>query len=132
MAADYRVTLLGERAVIALLLQAERQAVPLLGRGLYEEGQLILRKSQRQVPVRFGVLKGSGRVFPPEVSGDHVEVVLGYGGAASDYAEFIHEGGHLRFRNGKKSHYLIDPMEDRVGGMDQRLLRRISRIVANG
>lgn len=102
----------------------------MLGRALYEEQQLLFRKSQKQVPFRFGVLKGSGRIMEPAVRGTNVDVESGYGGAASKYAEIVHNSDRMSFRNGKKAHYLSDPLEEAKVGMEGRLLKRIAKIAS--
>lgn len=130
MTDSWSIELLNHRQVIALLAQAESNAVPMLGRALYEEGQLIFRNSQKQVPFRFGIAKGSGRLLEPQVAGTQVEVTVGYGGAASKYIEIIHNTKTMSFRNGKKSHFVEDPVEQAQMGMDARLLKRVSKIAA--
>lgn len=122
------VTLVGQKELVAMLVDMEAKAAPALARALYEEGQLAFRQSQMEVPFRFGILKGSGRIYPPAIVGDEVEVILGYGGAAAQYAMVMHEGNH-NFQGGKKRRYLQDPVEQRVPGMDQRILKRLEAIV---
>lgn len=131
MGVEPELELVGLTDLIGMLTKMASSTVPLLGRALYEEGQLAFRQSQVQVPFRYGVLKGSGRIFPPEIHGDHVDVSLGYGGAASAYALYTHNHD-LHFKNGKKSHYLSDPVASRVPGMDARLLKRIEAVVKRG
>ncbi len=65
----------------------------MLGRALYREAERIMADSkQHHVPVDLGTLKGSGHVQLPVVSGTRVVVTMGYGGAASGYAVYLHEG----------------------------------------
>lgn len=126
--ASYDVQLVGTEALVKLLIAAGAEATPALARALYEEGQLAFRTSQKRVPYRFGILKGSGRVFPPEVNGDDVDVTLGYGGAARKYAIHVHEI-NKNYRNGKTYKYLSSAVEERQAGMEARVAKRIDRIM---
>lgn len=58
---------------------------------LYQEAQSIMSESKGLVPVDTGVLRASGSVDRPIDDGRTVSVTLGYGGAASEYAERVHE-----------------------------------------
>lgn len=130
MAGDtsYNVELIGSGKLIHMLLQAGVGATPALARGLYEEGQLAFRESQKRVPYRFGVLKGSGRLFEPEVNGDDITVTLGYGGSARKYAAAVHELAK-NYKNGKQRFYLLNAVETRIPGFDGRIAKRIERII---
>lgn len=122
------VTLVGADALIGLLITAGAEAAPALARGVYEEGQLAFRTSQKRVPYRWGILKGSGRLFEPVVQGGGVEVTLGYGGAARKYAAAVHEI-NKNYKNGKTYKYLSSAVEERIPGMEDRLAARISNIL---
>lgn len=104
-----QVELMGAVELARLMAERGRQVVPVLASTLYAGGQVIMRLSQAEVPFRTGALKASGRVFEPEIQGDDVVVELGYGGDASAYAFTVHESAR-HFNNGKKSHYLSDPV----------------------
>lgn len=67
--------------------------------GLFQEAEHIMNLSKREVPVDMGTLRNSGFVEMPR--GDRsfinrsshvIEVRMGYGGAASGYALYLHEG----------------------------------------
>ena len=126
--ASYDVELIGSGKLINLLIQTGAEATPALARAIYEEGQLAFRGSQKKVPYRFGILKGSGRVFPPDVNGEDVEVVLGYGGDARKYAAAVHDI-NKNYRNGKTYKYLLNAVEERVPGYEGRISKRIERII---
>lgn len=132
--------LLGQDELIKLLINNERKVVPALARGLHEEGQLIFRRSQAIVPFRLGTLKTSGVLFPPEVSGTHVDVWIGYGGLASVYAMIMHRGTYTDRRTGatknftyhkpgRKAQYLADPMKAAQKMIDVRLTKRLTAIL---
>lgn len=93
---------------------------------LYAEAQNMMREAKEQIPFRTGTAKGSGRVFPPNITGNSVTVDLGFGGAASDYVEELHQNERgAAFNNGKKDHYLEDPVRMLSGGLDDRILSAI-------
>lgn len=62
-----------------------------LGAAIYTEANNIMAASKRRVPVDTGTLKASGYVTRPQKVGDQILVELGYGGAASKYALYVHE-----------------------------------------
>jgi hypothetical protein len=59
---------------------------------LYQEGEAVMAKSKPLVPVDLGALRASGRVSPPVSTANSITVTLGYGGTASLYAVYVHEG----------------------------------------
>jgi hypothetical protein len=63
-----------------------------VSRTLYQEGEKIMMDSKRNyTPWDLGALVNSGHVKKPTKKGSTVTVELGYGGAASAYAEAVHE-----------------------------------------
>ena len=83
----------GGRRMVGRFRQLDLQAVRLGSAALFQEGEKIMAKSKRRVPVFHGALRSSGHVqLPRRTSSGDVEVVLGYGGAAASYAVFVHEG----------------------------------------
>jgi len=86
------VTFRGDEHLRAYLRAAPFRASEALQAGLWQEANRIMNISKEtMVPVRFGVLKGSGHVQRPVVLGTQVTVTMGYGGAASEYALPVHE-----------------------------------------
>lgn len=128
MAEAYSSLIVGGDQIVRLLLRAGAGVGPALARGLYEEGQLAFRDSQKQVPYRWGILKGSGNLSEPAVSGTNVDIEITYGGGAMKYAMAVHELDK-NYRSGKKRYYLLDPVQARIPNMDRRLGRRIERIM---
>lgn len=63
-----------------------------MGAALWKEGERIMAKSKELVPVDMGTLRASGHVTLPTITPTGASVTLGYGGAASDYAVYVHEG----------------------------------------
>lgn len=86
----------GTKKLTQRLGRLKGRAVFLAGQGLYREAEKVMAKSKREAPVGVhGTLRSSGFVHPPRpIPGARqgMEVVLGYGGAASGYAVYIHEG----------------------------------------
>lgn len=81
----------------------------------------VFEESQRQVPVRYGILKGSGHVEPAEETGDGIEISIGYGGAASAYAVFVHENVAAYHRPPTKAKFLEDPFNQKAADLPKRL-----------
>lgn len=82
----------GRQELIRALRKAKDRGMKSLAAGLFGEGNAVMRESKREVPVDEGTLRASGFVDLPKIDRAGIEVVLGYGGAASSYAVFVHEG----------------------------------------
>ena len=82
--------------------------------------------SQREVPVKWGVLRSTGTVFPPQRRGAAIEVVLAYGGPAAPYAWIQHEKLSLKHDEPTKAKYLEDPVYAAKPTFEQQLARRMS------
>ena len=76
----------------ARLKKLSDKGVKLAMAALFQEGESIMAVSKRRVPVFHGALRGSGHVQLPRRTARGIEVLLGYGGAAAEYAVFLHEG----------------------------------------
>ena len=63
------------------------------------------------VPVEFGTLKNSGKVGKPQNTAEGLTVEVSYGGAASKYAEIVHENPNARHESGKSYHFLKIPFD---------------------
>jgi len=98
-----------------------------MGDALYVEGETIMTRSKQIVPVDFGTLRGSGHVKRPVVQGTQATVTLGYGGAASAYAEVQHRRTDYKHRGQGQAHYLSEPVEAAERGLGERIGRRIRR-----
>ena len=62
-----------------------------LAGGLKVEAERIMTAAKRITPVDQGTLRSSGHVKKPVISRKSAFVELGFGGAASDYAQAVHE-----------------------------------------
>lgn len=117
----------GDTVMRALRLLGEK-APDGMGKALYQEGNDILRAAKVLTPVDTGVLKGSGFVNRPEVTGAEVSVTLGFGGAASAYAEVQHEELSYYHKPPTQAKYLEQPFTDAVNsGMEQRIARKLQQ-----
>ena len=96
---------------------------------LNEEAQIILRNSQRLVPVKTGTLRRSGTIVPPRKKGTKYEVVIGYGGAASAYALQQHENLRYKHKEGKSAKYLEIPTQQQSEKMPEAIKNRLKRII---
>ncbi len=129
MADSFEVELLGQPALIKALIEAAAGAPQVLGEALYEEGGMAFKQTQKEVPIRKGYLKNSGRLSQPEASGNgDMSVAITYGSSAAAYAAPVHDL-NKNYRNGRKWHYVADPVLARANGMDQRIAKRINRIL---
>ena len=121
-----KITLTGKRELSAKMRAAVANAPNLLGRGLREEGETIMTRSKRLVPVDLGTLRASGFVDGPDLSGNTATVILGYGGAAQAYALIQHERTDYRHTSGQAK-FLEQPVNEAANGFSARLARRIGR-----
>ena len=109
--------------------QAKEKARLGLRQALYEEALIMMRNSQRRVPVDTGVLRASGIVMPPIQRGKTSIVELGYGGAASAYAMRQHETEDYKHKSGKTWKYLENPVRERIPQLETSLAKRLNRIL---
>jgi len=100
-------------------------------RFLYEEGAEALAASQDVVPVDTGTLRASATEVGVNIEegGDEVSVLIGYGGAAREYALIIHEVPTEEFSEetqqrraamGTGHKYLERPVFERAEGLEAR------------
>ena len=119
------------RAVQREIERAGKDFNKALRKALYEAGWAIGAASQEIVPVDEGVLKGSMEVTRPTAR--NPEVYISYGGPASAYAWYQHEGqredGTHVVQNysepGKQKHYLTEPLEEEIATWPTGLVKRI-------
>jgi len=125
------ITLIGADELIRLFARSDSpRTMPAVAQAVMEEAQIAFRNSQRIVPVDKSPLKQSGMILPPKISGTRVTVELGYGGAASAYAMRQHEDMTYLHKSGKSAKYLENPVRDRIPNLEQRLYRRLQRILS--
>lgn len=124
-----KIQLIGMDKLVDVLSQAGPKAVPALKQAMAEETQLMFRDSQRVVPVETGTLRRSGVLEQPKERNKDIEVIIGYGGAATAYALKQHEDLSLRHKEGKTAKYLENPVKARVPSFEKSIRQRIVRIL---
>lgn len=114
----------GHAQLAAALKAAAAKAPVVLGGAMFTEAEDIMGKSRQLAPVDRGNLRGSGVVMPPDVAGPVVQVELGYGGAASEYALVQHERLDFRHTVGQAK-FLEQPVNEAGNGLEGRLAARV-------
>jgi hypothetical protein len=109
------ITITGDVAMRARLRLLGARAPGVVGGALYRFAERVMAASKREVPVKTGVLRGSGHVVPPTFRGGQVEVELGYGGPAMAYATEVHENENAEHKDPTKWKYLEDPLKAAAG-----------------
>lgn len=126
-----KIELMGAPELARTLATAGLQGVRALKQALNEEGQIAFRNSQRLVPVDTGTLRRSGILLLAREKGSSmIEVVMGYGGAASAYALKQHENLSYRHKEGQQAKYLEEPVKARQEKLSQNIQRRMQRILS--
>lgn len=137
----FEVNVSGIREATSKFAKARVATPQVAALALKEEADLIFRITQVQVPVRFGILKGSGGVSQPSIAGTKIQVTISYGGAASAYAYVMERGYNftrsgrrveLHYNGGKKAHYLEDPVAAAIPFMARRLAMRMQEMINSG
>lgn len=105
---------------IQTLDRLDRGALPIVAGSFYRWAEGTMTESKEQeVPVDTGALRSSGTV-EVETSDTRVEVSLGFGGAASNYAVAVHET-NKNYRGGRKWKYLEDPIKRRIDLLNSQI-----------
>lgn len=81
----------GLQELLTALTTSGFDVTGIVANALKEEADEAFLLTQAVVPVRDGILKGSGLVEMPVVRGTSVETSIRYGGGAADYAIYVHE-----------------------------------------
>jgi hypothetical protein len=124
-----RIEFIGLDKLIDLFIRAGDKALPSLKQAMAEETQIMFRDSQRLVPVDTGTLRRSGILETPVERNNNIEVIIGYGGAASAYALKQHEDLSYRHKEGQTAKYLENPVRERVPSFQNNIRSRIERIL---
>ena len=120
MAIEILVTGIAEvNAQLARLWEQDQAASV---QALREEAETIMTDSKQRVPVDTGVLRASGFVQPVEDG-----VRLAYGGAASDYAIYVHENLDANHPVGEAK-YLERPVLEALPGLAARVAKTMIQI----
>lgn len=105
----------------------DKKIAPLPARGakaLYSVAELWMTASKPRVPVKFGVLRGSGHVQHMTLSGKNIAARLVYGGSAASYAVSVHENLKARHKTGQAK-YLESVVLERKAGFAAEIAARM-------
>jgi len=125
MAAEETYTIQGSSRLQAALAQAGPLAMAALKAAMVQEQEQIMAAAKMLTPVDTGVLRASGTVLPPVSMGTQIEVVAGFGGAASAYAVPVHERMGVHHPTGQAK-FLEQPFLAAASGMGSRLAARVA------
>lgn len=78
---------------------------------LFLVAEIIMGQAKVLCPVDTGTLRNSGYVKPPVIEGNSITVVLGFGGAAKEYAIYVHENLNAVHPVGQAK-FLSTPLND--------------------
>lgn len=98
-----------------------------LNQGIYREAAHAFAISQEEVPVDTGNLRASGKLGLPFLEDGQTVVEISYGGAAADYAIYVHEDLGMRHQVGKNAKFLEGPVKRQTKGMSSRLTLSVRR-----
>lgn len=112
-----------------------RDARQEVSKELYQFGEEIMADSKAVVPVDTGALMNTGQVTLPQETDDGViEVTVGYGDTATDYALYVHEelqapsGGTIKYtRPGSGPKYLENPAMAKAPELPGRIRDAVMR-----
>lgn len=133
------VELVGIKEFLGSMKAMREEVLPAAKEVLYAEAQDVLRESRKEVPFLRGVLSSSGRVHEPYITRNKAVVEITYGGAAGgdfegsapvNYAILQHENEKFRHAEGRKAWYLRDPLNRAREGFQERVDRRLARLLA--
>jgi hypothetical protein len=110
--------------VKAVLTGIAKETPQVVANALYAEGQIEMTEAKRRTPVDTGELRASGYVGEPEIRGRRVTVDMGFGGAASEYAVYVHEDLEALHPVGQAK-YLESTLLESAPHMANRVARRI-------
>jgi len=119
----------GAREMMERLWQIAAKFPDRVGAALYQEAQIEMTEAKRRTPVATGALRASGRVAVPVRRGQNISVTLSFGGAAIDYAIYVHENldawhGIPPFHGGQAK-FLESVLTESAPYMAARIARRV-------
>lgn len=126
------LTLSGDDRLLRMFAKAGAGAPKALLQATTHSAYDIFEDSQMIVPVDTGALRASGQVRPPKVEGTTVEVVIGYGGPAVDYAIYVHEDLEANHAPGTTAKYLEIPVTNRAGEWQHEIAHRVEELLRDG
>lgn len=129
MTTDISIVVTGLDALMREVGTSDEQAKRAMAIALYEEGAAAFAESQIQCPVEFGTLQSSGTLYPPVITPEGADVLITYGGAASEYAVYVHEILENHHVPPTKAKFLEDPVIAQAIGMGERMSVRVAALL---
>lgn len=91
-------------------------------RNMIDAGLFIQAESQKQVPIKYSLLKNSAFTRNVGGRGFNTDVVVGY---TMDYALYVHEIMENSHRSPTKAKYLEDPIKENMKRIMQIIGKRV-------
>jgi hypothetical protein len=111
-----------------LLEEIAREAIPVGLQSLMRSAEQVMTRSKNEFcPVDTGALRATGMVSS-EVQGNVVNVILGYGGSALDYAVVVHETNR-KYRGGKSWKYLQIPLQEALPDINRAMAEDYNKML---
>ena len=121
--------LTGTTTVEAGIQQGLAAIVKAVAGSVMDEAEAIMATSKEHYcPVDTGILRASGIVLPPVITGQHVDVTMGYGGNASSYALEVHENLSVQHPVGQAKYLEVPILAAASGMVDRIAVRAKSRL----
>lgn len=125
---DIKATLKGAAQARSAIASKARLAQLGALQGTYLAGQKVMRDSKRVCPVSTGLLRSTGFVNPPVVTGAaRVSCVLGYG---TWYALPVHERTWVHHAMGTQAKFLEQPLLQNVQYVRSKVGSEVARALA--
>lgn len=115
------MSLHGTEQMIAKLVKIAQAYPDVVGKALYQEGEIEMTEAKRRTPVDTGALRATGVVNPPERNGSHISVTLTFG---TLYAVFVHEDLEAFHKIGQAK-FLESTLQESASHMAERVGKRI-------
>lgn len=113
------ITFEGLDTLTAILHELPNRAHAYMASEMYDVASDVFDESQKQVPVRYGALRGSGTLTVDDGEGQ-TEITLSYGGASASYALAVHENLAAHHKPPTKAKYLEDPVNAAMSSAEDR------------
>jgi hypothetical protein len=93
--------LLGAAELRAKLVAIAGETPKRVAGGMYRIALRVRTRSMERTPVEWGTLKGSHEVKQPVTAGGDISVEISVGGAAEEYAIYVHEDPEAHHEHGE-------------------------------
>lgn len=113
-----------KQTVGADLRTFKKRAMSVAAGILREEGEDTMTDSKELAPVEYGVLRASGHVEGPDMTGNVITVTMAYGGAAEEYAYIVHERMDVHHPVGQAK-YLEQPVLEHAPNIPKRMQKAL-------